>query len=659
MKKILSIILLVTMLMGILASCSGGETSESKVEKIHFEKEEITISVGERVTLKPLVYPKSARDAELEWESSNEDVATVSQNGKVEGISEGTVIIAATSNNGKCATCRVNVINDGESDMDDPNGNGENKPENPPIHEHNFVEGECECGESDPNYKTENFDYLSLNLEEYIEFTKDYKNFTINVDIAKPRDIDVEVAILNMLYADRESTLNYSTSPVEITCGDEVQIWYRGYLMDESGNKVEVDGLSNFNNSRPYSLAIGSGNFIPGFEYNLIGKNIEDYSRFNKISWGKLKENRIAYISYTLTYFSGDGVSLVKRSAYERVDLSEDIDAIYGEGFKEALMKNDIGTSCDVETIKNGDALEYRDLIINFATEGEENPIIVEAYFPYHYVKDELRNETAYFEVYVDSIRAYDCPEFTDEYVYKKISENQIDLTLEELNIYFGETLTEKYRSYIKECFWNIYETDYKVLVEEGIFEYYFDIAEVKKYPEEAVQEIYQKYIDEIEQQFISTGGQLYNSSTGIYVTYSTLDAFATAYLGVSTSMTWREMVYQAAQRFVKEKLIIYYIVKAENLVPTDAEFKVEYDKIVQEYVDDYVYQYMYFEGKEREDYTDDEYEELLNQCRNTVISYYGEDVLACNVYYRLLMNSAIEWPEVITLDERRAYPFK
>ena len=127
MKKIISIILLLSMLVGILASCSGGD-NEVEVERIYFDEEEITISVGERITLEPLIYPKSARDAELEWESSNEDVATVSR-GKVKGISEGTAVISVEAENGKCATCRVTVI----SGVDDPDGPDVSEDEDVPV----------------------------------------------------------------------------------------------------------------------------------------------------------------------------------------------------------------------------------------------------------------------------------------------------------------------------------------------------------------------------------------------------------------------------------------------------------------------------------------------------------------------------------------------
>ena len=164
MKKLLSVILLISMLLVAFASCSG-EKESAEVEEILFEEEEITIKIGESVKLEALIYPRDARGADLEWESANEDVATVSNSGKVKGISEGTTIISAEAENGKYATCRVTVVKgdieggeethkhifiDGkcECGVSEPNYN----PDNPHDHNHTFVDGKCECGEVDPNY---------------------------------------------------------------------------------------------------------------------------------------------------------------------------------------------------------------------------------------------------------------------------------------------------------------------------------------------------------------------------------------------------------------------------------------------------------------------------------------------------------------------------
>ena len=58
--------------------------------------------------------------------------------------------------------------------------------------------------------------------------------------------------------------------------GDSVSIYYYGYLINEYGEKVIVDGMSNFADANPYSLVLGSGSFVPGFELNMVGLNIQD-----------------------------------------------------------------------------------------------------------------------------------------------------------------------------------------------------------------------------------------------------------------------------------------------------------------------------------------------------------------------------------------------
>lgn len=69
------------------------------------------MKVGENKTLYATVRPADAVDTSVTWTSSDEDVATVDQNGKVTAGATGTAIITVTSNfdNTKKATCTVNV----------------------------------------------------------------------------------------------------------------------------------------------------------------------------------------------------------------------------------------------------------------------------------------------------------------------------------------------------------------------------------------------------------------------------------------------------------------------------------------------------------------------------------------------------------------------
>lgn len=67
------------------------------------------VSPGGKITLTASVLPADAADKSVTWSSEDDAIATVDQNGVVTGVTEGSVEIQATSNNGKIATYTVNV----------------------------------------------------------------------------------------------------------------------------------------------------------------------------------------------------------------------------------------------------------------------------------------------------------------------------------------------------------------------------------------------------------------------------------------------------------------------------------------------------------------------------------------------------------------------
>lgn len=71
---------------------------------------EKTMLVGEVLILKGTFTPADATDKTLTWKSSNENVATVSQNGSVTAKSGGKVTITATTSNGIVAGCVISII---------------------------------------------------------------------------------------------------------------------------------------------------------------------------------------------------------------------------------------------------------------------------------------------------------------------------------------------------------------------------------------------------------------------------------------------------------------------------------------------------------------------------------------------------------------------
>lgn len=86
--------------------------SEVAVTGITLDKEETTILVGITKTLKATIEPANATDKTVIWTSSDEDVATVDENGVVTAVAAGTATITATSNENDevTASCAVTVV---------------------------------------------------------------------------------------------------------------------------------------------------------------------------------------------------------------------------------------------------------------------------------------------------------------------------------------------------------------------------------------------------------------------------------------------------------------------------------------------------------------------------------------------------------------------
>ena len=504
------------------------------------------------------------------------------------------------------------------------------------------------------------FNYLKADLDKYVEISGDYKDFTVNLDIAKPKDIEVDVAIMSLLNSNKDSSKwreISSGSKFTLGVGDAVDIYYRGYLLDEDGKEITVDGMSNFGDANPYTLVLGSGSFVPGFELNMVGLNTEDTNIFTTIKTGKPQDSQIAYVSYTCV-IDGDSTKKVTVTN-ERIDLSrDDIDEEYGENFKKTIMNCDIGTKVSLPSNLNGKTYAYTDLVVNYVTECEDKHFTVECYFPYDYSKEDLRNETAYFEVYVNKVVDYtDVPEFNDEFINKLTQENKLGVTLETLNTHEGANLVEKYYAYANKTLMDAYEEEYKTLLREEIVAYYRTVFKGVKYPASKVEEIYNGYYETVSDSYNTSGGKITNSY-GSSTTYDTLDKYAVAYLGLQTGTNWKNYLISLAQDSVKERYMMFYILRAENLIPSDAEFDKKVAEVTNTIVDEYVEYCMNYEGKTKDSFkTEAEYQEYYNNCRKQVLANYDKTYYEESAYFEILMESAIKWPKVVTLDERRAYP--
>lgn len=67
------------------------------------------MEVGEEKTLTATITPTNVTNKEITWKSSDESIATISSNGKIEAKKSGTVDIIASTSNGKTNTIRINI----------------------------------------------------------------------------------------------------------------------------------------------------------------------------------------------------------------------------------------------------------------------------------------------------------------------------------------------------------------------------------------------------------------------------------------------------------------------------------------------------------------------------------------------------------------------
>ncbi len=509
------------------------------------------------------------------------------------------------------------------------------------------------------------FDYLNSNMSKYVFISEeDYKNFKLNVDIAKPREVDIQNSILGLIASNKgdaiEGPNEAVNSGVSITPGSVVRLWYRGYILGKDGEEIEMDGLSNYTQANSAELEVGSLYFPAGFELSLVDYYLDrNRTRFEKITDGTISSDMVVYVNYTKTLTSAGTKSESKNI---RIDLSEDVDKEYGQGFKDHILSMSIGADKEFGiTDPKGTHYTYK-LTVSFATqcEGADDVLIIDTRFSYNTANESLRNQDVRFEVFVDSVRRYETKEFNDDFVKEIAERKESKVSLEILEGYEGETLTEKYVAYITDELDKSYEKLYDQAAEDALWDYLHEKATIKKYPKAKVDGIYTDYISDLEREFEINEGRLWNSMQGQYVTYKTFDEYAIAYYGFTKTpeyATWRDYVYGMSQMVVGERMIFYYIMDEVGFEPTDAEIEKAIADKKQEYIDEYIEQYLQSEGKTEKHFTEEEYAAYVAERTEEVLDYYDEAHFEEMAYYTLFLDKILTWCEISTLDDRSSLP--
>ena len=477
------------------------------------------------------------------------------------------------------------------------------------------------------------FNFEKKDLTKYVTVPDDiYKSYNVTVNIPEITEQDVLEEIYKILCAKKITPEGpiYSKPNVTISAGDVAYLYYRGYTM-ENDIKTYFDGGCNFDTTIA-SLEIGSGSFIPGFESGLIGKNQQDYATIDVKKSGLVAPGDVITIKYSVIRAD----NTIKTNQTVTVDLNDpDLNQRWGEGFAEYFIGKIIDADAVIEaderlivpTVCEGVSGQdvYHSVTILSACavdDSTKNTLVVEAKFPYDYTETGLAGKTAYFEVYIKGVDDYGVYEFDDTFIAEELK-----VTMDDLSAYAGDTLTERYKSYMLSTLKQQREEAVNLLIEEAFWAQIMAATEVKKLPEREVDKVY----DNLYAQLVT----LFDSQASSTVYANNFDGFACAFLELATGADWKAYLREDAEEAIKEKLIFYYIVQKENLKPSEEDYNAIYEVVFADHLQDYLDYYKITPDTEN-------YEKELEKGKKEVLTTYGEAYFHEIVMYDYVMTEII-----------------
>lgn len=165
----------------------------------------------------------------------------------------------------------------------------------------------------------------------------------------------------------------------------------------------------------------------------------------------------------------------------------------------------------------------------------------LEMTFPEDYSSEELAGQDVVFTVTVNYVSVNVVPELTDEWVKENSDVKTVD----------------EYKAVVKEELLQSKEEEEKNNIIAALWSQIVEDSEMIKYPEKELK----KYIEEIEAQY-----ELMAESYGM-----TLDDLLTAY-GIDSEEVYDQQNREAAEAYIKDQMVMYYIAELEGLEYTDEE---------------------------------------------------------------------------------------
>ncbi len=482
------------------------------------------------------------------------------------------------------------------------------------------------------------FSYTKSDLSDYIEISAaDYKNYTVNIKKPVASESDVNRKIMRLLYMNRGDVLHNGATvhlePIEV--GDDVNIYYRGYYIDEDGREIDFDDNTLYNT---VELGIGSLEFAEGFEESLIGVVPWEHN-FNpetdRFTTGYVEDGDVIYISYSAIY--PDGTSAKREN--ERIDLSQgDIDAVYGAGFS-AFIKGTEANKTSIASLlephifdfgAEGEVI-YSDMIINSAIRYKNPPLHVNATFPLDYDTEWLRGKDVKFDVYFNGMICYTARTYDQAFITEVLKLKQ-----EELEEYEGDTLLEKHRSMLYAEAERDSETLRESLISETVWKHLNGKVRVKKLPRTELNTVYEQIY----------GTLISEYNTYYRLIYPTIDDYARAKYNLTKYDSITDAMMREAKNTVTEKLIFYYIAREEGLLPTGKTFDSAYTELVAEYL---AHSLETSYKDELDKITDEgEKNKKIEEIKNQMLEYYGKEYFAELVYYEAALPKIIAYANII-----------